>query len=54
MEMLDLRIGLLAVFRQQGCQLVDDHPRGQGIVCRRAEDLLSLVLDPAEFLAYRP
>jgi hypothetical protein len=53
LEVLNLRIDLFIVFRQQGCQLIDDHPRGQGIVCRRAVDLLSLILDPVEFLTDR-
>jgi hypothetical protein len=26
LEVLDLCIGLITVFRQQGCELVDDHP----------------------------
>jgi hypothetical protein len=53
-EVLDLRVDLLAVLRQQGYQLVNDHPRVQGIVCWRAVDLLSLILDLAEFLMDRP
>jgi hypothetical protein len=51
LEVLDLCVDLLAIFRQQGCQLVDDHPQGQGIMCRHAVDLLSVVLGPTEFLA---
>jgi hypothetical protein len=51
LEALDLRVDLLVVFRQQGCQLVDDHPQSQSIVRRRAVDPFSLVLDPADFLA---
>jgi hypothetical protein len=43
LEALDLCVDLLVVFRQQGYQLVEDHPQGQGIVCRCAEDLLPLV-----------
>jgi hypothetical protein len=53
MEVLDLRIYFLTVFRQQGCELVDDHPGNQGIVCRRAVNLLALKLDLAEFITNR-
>jgi hypothetical protein len=45
LEVLNLCIDLLAVLWQQGCQLVDDHPYGQGIVCQCAEYPFSLVLD---------
>jgi hypothetical protein len=45
LEVLDLHVDLLTVFRQQGCELFDDHPRCQGIVCWRAVNLFSLVLN---------
>jgi hypothetical protein len=53
METFDLRVYLLTVFWQQGHKLVDDHPGGQGIVCRRAVNLPTLPLDPAEYLMDR-
>jgi hypothetical protein len=54
MEAFDLHAYLLAVFRQQGCELVDDHPQGQGVVCRRVVNLLTLVLNPTKVLADHP
>jgi hypothetical protein len=51
LEALDLRVDLLVVFRQQGCQLVDDHPQSQSIVRQRAVDPFSLILNPTDFLA---
>jgi hypothetical protein len=54
MEELDLCIYFLAILRQQGCELIDDDPRGQGIVCRRAVNLLALPLDLADFFVEHP
>jgi hypothetical protein len=51
LEALDPHVDLLIVFRQQGYELVNDHPRSLGIVYRHVVNLFSLVLDPAEFLA---
>jgi hypothetical protein len=53
LEVLDLCINLLTIFKQHGCELVDDHPRSQGIVSWSAVDLFSLVLDQTEFLVDR-
>jgi hypothetical protein len=50
MKALDLWIYLLTILRQQGCELIDDDPGGQCVVCRRAVNLLALPLDPANFL----
>jgi hypothetical protein len=54
MKMLDLCIYLFAVFRQQRSQLVEDYPGGYDIAGRRAIDLLTLPLIPADFLVKHP
>jgi hypothetical protein len=47
-------VDFLIVFWQMRCELVNEHPRGQGIVSWRAVDLLSLALNPADFLVDQP
>jgi hypothetical protein len=54
LEALDLRIDLLAIFRQQGGKLINDHPRNQGILRRSAVDLFSLVFNLVKFITDRP
>jgi hypothetical protein len=54
LETLDLCIYLFVVLRQQRSELVNDHPRDQGIEGKSAVDLLALPLDPADFLVKRP
>jgi hypothetical protein len=49
MEVLDLRVYLLAIHRQQGHELIDDDLGGQSIVCSRAVNLLTLPLDLTDF-----
>jgi hypothetical protein len=49
MEALDLHVYLLAILIQQGCELIDDDPRGQSIVCRPGLNLLALPHDLADF-----
>jgi hypothetical protein len=53
-EVLDLHVYLLTALRQQGPELVDDHPEGQGIVCRHVINLLALPLDLAKFFMEHP
>jgi hypothetical protein len=40
--------------KQQGCESIDDDSGGQGIVCRRAVNLLALPLDPVDFFMEHP
>jgi hypothetical protein len=54
MEMFLLHIYLLIVFMQHGRQLVENHPGGQGIVCRCGVTLLALPFDLAKFLVDHP
>jgi hypothetical protein len=54
MEVLDLRVYLLVVLRQQWLELIDYDPRGQSIVCRRAVNLLAFPLDLADFFVKHP
>jgi hypothetical protein len=54
MEAFDLHVYLLTVFRQQRCELVDDHLGSQGVVCRCVVNLLTMPLDPTKILTYRP
>jgi hypothetical protein len=54
LEALYVRVDFLIVFWQMRCELVNEHPRGQGIVSWRAVDLLSLALNPADFLVDQP
>jgi hypothetical protein len=49
MEVLDLRVYIHAILRQQGCEFIDYDPRGQSIVCKRVVNLLAMLLDPADF-----
>jgi hypothetical protein len=53
-EVLDLCSYLLTDLKQQGCELIDDDPQGQGVVCKRTVNLLTLPLDPAEFFVEHP
>jgi hypothetical protein len=53
-DVLDMCDYLLAVLRQQGCELIDDDPGGQGVVCRRAVNLLTLPLNLVEFFVECP
>jgi hypothetical protein len=46
-----MRVDFFVVVRQVGCELVNEHSRGQGVVSRRVVDLFSLVLDSANFLS---
>jgi hypothetical protein len=43
-------IDFLIIFWQVGVGLIDERPQSQGIVRWRMVDLLSLVLDPINFL----
>jgi hypothetical protein len=54
MEVFDLHVYLLAVFRQLRCELVNDDPRGQGIVFRLVANMLTLVINLAKFLMDHP
>jgi hypothetical protein len=49
MEALDLRVNLLTILMQQGRELIEDDPGGQGVACRCAVNLLALPLDPSNF-----
>jgi hypothetical protein len=50
---LDMRLDLFVIFGEMGSDLIDQHPRSQGIVGRHVINLFSLVLDLADFLTDR-
>jgi hypothetical protein len=54
LEELNLGVNFFVVFRQVGCELINQHPQGQSVVGRCEVDLLSLVFDPIDFLTDRP
>jgi hypothetical protein len=51
LELLYMRIDFFIVFRKVGCELVNEHSQGQGIVGRRVVDLFTMVLDTTDFLS---
>jgi hypothetical protein len=50
LEVLHVCINFFVVLWQVGCQLIDEHPSDQGVMCQSAVDLLPLVLDLINFL----